>query len=62
MNRKQCRGCIYWRGAESKADALTAKCCHHLLDNGKRRVVAEDETCLSRTTKRGKRKAWVDMY
>lgn len=62
MNREQCKGCVYWRGASARYDALTSKCCHHLLDTGKRRVVAEDETCLSRSTKRGKKLAWVEMY
>jgi hypothetical protein len=56
VNREQCRGCIYFiAGGGGQKVNLSEKFCHHLLHTDKRRVVGEDEKCLSRTTKRQKK-------
>lgn len=46
MNRKQCKGCDYFRSSAGGSDM---RFCHHLLDTGKRRKVGENEICLSKT-------------
>lgn len=48
----ECEGCVYWRGL-SPTNASEGKCCHHLLDTGKRRERFGD-MCLSK--KEGKYK------
>ena len=43
---ERCVGCTYWRPIAPTA-VSSIKCCHHLLDTGKRREV-DGDICLSR--------------
>ena len=42
----QCYGCVYWRGISNTYPGKD-RCCHHLLDTGKRRERNGDR-CLSK--------------
>lgn len=46
--QKQCKGCVYWRGANGRG-GIGSTMCHHMLDTGKRRI-DNDGVCGSRTT------------
>lgn len=47
-SQKQCKGCVYWRGASGNSGLGTIM-CHHMLDTGKRRI-DNDGVCGSKTT------------
>lgn len=42
-----CKGCVHYRGLSTNHSKTSRKCCHYLLDTGRRRVF-DDKRCYSR--------------
>ena len=50
MDRKQCRGCGYFKaGGGGVTNHDTLRFCHYMLYTGKRREVGENGKCLSKS-------------
>ena len=45
-----CKGCVHYRGLSTNHSKTSRKCCHYLLDTGRRRVFDEYH-CYSREEK-----------
>ena len=46
-NTEKCVPCEFWRTGGGVIATRDSGMCHHLLDTGKRRVVAADGECMS---------------
>lgn len=47
--RKECEGCVFWRGLFSNGGASNKnKICHYCIDTGVLETISKDGKCLSR--------------